>query len=428
MDDVQHSARLRKPWFSYRWELLALLWLAFFFNQADRQVFSVVLTSIRAELGLSDADLGLIAAVLFWTLGLLFPVAGYVGDRWSKKWTITAALTFWSLATLCTGFSRNALHLIAFRSLATGGGEAFYAPAAFALIAQFHRRTRALAMSIHQTAIYAGFVLSGALGGYLSQHYGWRSAFYVFGSAGVVLAIVLLFRLKDSDGPSDERQPEQQSKPRAVRPLEAVFAFARTPTALLLTAAYTGMIFMHLAYLTWSPTFFREKFGLTEAAAGFSSMFYFQAFALVGVLVGGVMSDRWAQRRRTARMEMLCFGMASSMPWICLMGLATTPTMAAVGLAGFGLFRGFYDANSYAALFDVIRPRYRASANALMSTAGFLIGGASPYAMGVLKAELGLSWAFALFSLAHLAAAGAILVARIRFFHRDFCETEELGV
>lgn len=411
----------RPALWAYRWELLGLLWLAFFFNQADRQVFSVVLTSIRAELGLSDAELGLIATVLFWTLGLLFPVAGFVGDRFSKKWIITGALTFWSLATLCTGLSHNALHLVLFRSLATGGGEAFYAPAAFALIAQFHHRTRALAMSIHQTAIYAGFVLSGALGGYLSQSFGWRSAFYVFGAAGLVLGVVLLFRLKDSGG--EDREPQHAPAPRA---RESLGAFVGTPTALLLTVAYTGMIFMHLAYLTWSPTFFREKFGQSEAGAGFASMFYFQAFAFVGVLVAGVVSDRWARRRRTARIEMLAFGMASSMPWICLLGLAPTPAMAAVGLAGFGLFRGFYDANSYAALFDVIRPRYRASANALMSTAGFLVGGASPYLLGMVKAEWGLSWGFVLFSLSHLVAAGAILLARVCFFNADFCETEEL--
>ena len=426
MDSMQFTTGPRKPWFSYRWEALALLWLAFFFNQADRQVFSVVLMSIRADLGLSDADLGLIATVLFWTLGLLFPIAGYFGDRWSKKWIITAALMFWSLATLCTGFSRNALHLVVFRSLATGGGEAFYAPAAFALIAQLHRRTRALAMSIHQTALYAGFVLSGALGGYLSQTYGWRSAFYVFGSAGVVLGIVFVFRLRDPEVARDEVWPD--SKPRAVRLRESLSTFFGTPTALLLTIAYASMIFMHLAYLTWSPTFFVEKFGLTEAAAGFTSMFYFQVFALVGVLAGGVVSDHWARRRPTARIEMLAFGMAASTPWICLMGLAPTPVMAAAGLAGFGLFRGFYDANSYAALFDVIRPRYRASANALMSTAGFLIGGTSPYVLGTIKPCLGLSWAFAFLSLTHLVAAGTILVARVCFFHHDFCETEDHGL
>jgi MFS family permease len=415
-------ARPALPWLPYPWELLALLWLAFFFNQADRQIFGVVLTSIRADLGLSDAQLGLIASVLFWTLGLAFPVAGYVGDRWSKKWTITGSLLFWSVATMCTGLSRTAGHLVALRSVATGGGEAFYAPSAFALIAKFHHRTRALAMSIHQTAMYAGFVLSGALGGYLSQTYGWRTAFYVFGSVGVVLAVVFTFRLKEDDA-SGEPQPARQT-PVTLPALLA--AFFRTPTAVLLTVAYTGMIFMHLAYLTWTPAFLREQFGLSEARAGFVSMFYFQAFALVGVLLGGVLSDRWARRRRTVRMEMLCFGLAASAPWICLVGLARSPAWVALGLAGFGFFRGFYDANSYAALFDVIRPQNRASANALMSTIGFLLGAAAPALMGSLKPTIGLPWALALFSLAHWIAAAAVLTALGRFFHRDFCEPEEL--
>ena len=395
--------------------------MAFFVNQADRQIFGVVLISIRTDLGLTDGQLGMIASVLFWTLGLAFPVAGYVGDRWSKKWTITGALLFWSVATMCTGFCRSAWHLVALRSVATGGGEAFYAPSAFALIAKFHRRTRALAMSIHQTAMYAGFVLSGVLGGYLSQTWGWRSAFYVFGAFGVVLALVFIVRLKESDDTEPVEALAVEPPPTIPQLLGA---FLGTPTALLLTVAYTGMIFMHLAYLTWTPAFLGEKFGLSEAKAGFVAMFFFQAFALVGVLLGGVISDRWAQRRRTVRMGMLCFGLVSSMPWICLLGLSTSVTGAAIGLAGFGFFRGFYDANSYATLFDVIRPRYRASANALMSTAGFLLGAASPALMGYLKPVLGLSWALAAFSLTHLVGAAAIVWARVRYFSNDFCDTE----
>lgn len=421
-DSRNRAVGTRRWRIPYPWELLALLWLAFFVNQADRQIFGVVLISIRRDLGLSDAELGMIASVLFWTLGLLFPVAGYVGDRWSKKWTITGSLLFWSTATMCTGLCRSAWQLVALRSVATGGGEAFYAPSAFALIAKFHRRTRALAMSIHQTAMYAGFVLSGALGGYLSQTWGWRSAFYVFGAVGVVLALVFVVRLKDSDdAPGCETPPADAAAPSLG---ELLSAFLHTPTALLLTAAYSGMIFMHLAYLTWTPTFLGEKFGLSEARAGFVSMFYFQAFAFVGVLVGGLVSDRWAQRRRTVRVEMLCLGLLTSAPWICVLGLSTSVTWAAIGLAGFGFFRGFYDANSYAALFDVIRPRHRASANALMSTAGFLLGAVSPALMGGLKPVIGLSWALTAFSLTHGLGATAIAVARVRYLAEDFCETE----
>ena len=415
------TANERRSWFSYRWQLLAMLCLAFFFNQADRQLFGVVLTSIRADLGLGDAELGLIASVLFWTLGLLLPIAGYVGDRWSKKWTITGALAFWSIATACTGLCRNAWQLVALRSVATGGGEAFYAPPAFALIAQFHRRTRALAMSLHQMAMYAGFVASGLLGGYLSQTFGWQSAFYVFGAAGILLAVLLAFRLKE-DHPDAEEPPPSGMPPVCLRDL--LRAFFCTPSAVLLTVAYAGMLFTHLAYLTWSPTYFQEKFGMSEVQAGFSSMFYFQVFALVGILLASVLSDRWARWRRSIRLEMAAFGLLASFPFICLLGWSETSMLAAIALAGFGFFRAGYDANSYAALFEVIPPRFRASANALMSTSGFLLGASSPYVMGLLKEPIGLSGAFLVFSLTHVLAGAAILVARVRFFRADACSIE----
>jgi len=420
----------------YRWELLALLWVAFLLNQADRQVYSVVLKSIQADLHLSDAELGLVASILFWTLALFFPVAGYLGDVLSKKWIITCSLLFWSVATLSTGFSLSAWHLVALRSLATGGGEAFYAPPAFALIAQFHRKTRALAMSIHQTAVYLGFVLAGLVGGYISQTWGWRAAFYAFGSFGIAMAGVLAVRLRS--GPAAEDDLPQAAEPAAppnaradasgaVSPWRTLTVLLVTPTALLLSVAFAGMIFVHLAYLTWSPTFMQEKFGLTELQAGFSSMFYFQAAAFMGTLAGGWCSDRWVARRRTVRMEIQIVGLAASAPMIVLFAVGNTVGLACVGLAGFGLFRGLYDANIYASLFDVIPPRYRASANGMMSTLGFLFGAASPYLLGRIKPTVGLSLGLAGLALVHLAAAAAILLAQQGFFAHDYFDESADG-
>ena len=102
---------------------------------------------------------------------------------WSRKWIITASLIFWSGATAVTGMAQGVLGLIAFRSVATAGGESFYAPAAYPLLAAFHQKTRALAMSVHQAALYLGVMTSGFLGGAIAERWGWRSAFYVFGSA-----------------------------------------------------------------------------------------------------------------------------------------------------------------------------------------------------------------------------------------------------
>lgn len=408
---------------SYKWELVALLWMAFVLNQADRQVFSVVLTSVQRELALTDGQLGLIASVLFWTLGLLFPIAGYAGDVLSKKWIISGALLFWSTATLCTGFSGSAMQLVMLRSLATGGGEAFYAPSAFALIASFHRTTRALAMSIHQTAVYVGFVLSGAVGGWISQTWGWRAAFYCFGSFGIGLAIVLTFRLREPTK-TDLLHQGESSEPPPPTPREAISALLRTPTAMLLTLAYTGMIFVHLSYLTWSPAFFQEAYGLSEARAGFLSMFPFQAAAFVGVLGGGVISDRWAQSRRSARLDLQCVGLAASIPFLVLFALGSSPVLGGLGLVGFGFFRGIYDSNIYPTLFDVTLVRLRASANGMMSTIGFVFGAFSPYLTGLAKPTFGLPFVFAALTAMHVLGVAAILLARLRFFAADYVDEE----
>ena len=89
----------------YKWELLALLCLAFFFHQGDRAIFGVVLPEIREDLRLSDSQLGFVGTVLFFTLAVMMPIAGYLGDMLRKKWVITGALLFWSSSTLFTGLS-----------------------------------------------------------------------------------------------------------------------------------------------------------------------------------------------------------------------------------------------------------------------------------------------------------------------------------
>src|SRR4051812_42920895 len=182
----------------YKWELIALLWFAYFFNRADRQIYSFVMPQIKADLKLSDFQLGLVATIFTWTYGLLVPLGGYFGDLLRRKWVIVTSLLLWSAATLLTGLSTGLVMLIVLRGLATGGGESFYYPSATSLIGQFHHRTRALAMSIHQTALYVGLIVSGLLVGYVAELYGWRSAFYLFGFGGIALALIMLWRLQDT--------------------------------------------------------------------------------------------------------------------------------------------------------------------------------------------------------------------------------------
>ena len=181
----------------YKWELLTILWVAYFLNQGDRQIYNAVLPLIKADLRLSDVQLGMVATAFTLLYGAFVPLAGCLGDFRSKKWIVFFSLLTFSVGTLCTGFSGGLLLLIVFRSIATGIGEAFYYPAANSLIGFYHRDTRAQAMSVHQTALYIGVVASSWIAGWIGGAYGWRVAFYTFGLAGVLLAVVVAFRLRN---------------------------------------------------------------------------------------------------------------------------------------------------------------------------------------------------------------------------------------
>lgn len=168
--------------FPYKWEMLVWLWLAFFFNQADRQVFGTVLPQLKLELHLSDVQAGWLATAFTAALAIAVPFAGYVGDVCDRARVITWSLLGWSAATLLTGFGTTFLYFIIVRSIATGAGEAFYAPAANALIAEHHTETRGRAMAIHQTSLYGGVIASGLIAGWIADRFGWRMSFWGFGA------------------------------------------------------------------------------------------------------------------------------------------------------------------------------------------------------------------------------------------------------
>lgn len=228
----------------YKWEVLALLWAAFFLNQADRQVFNTVLPLIQESMKLTAAEVGLIATIFNLVFALLVPISGYLGDRFSKKAMIVSSIVIWSSATMLTGLSTGVLMFIVFRSFATGLGEAMFGPANYSTIADYHKSTRAVAMSIHQTSYYFGVIASGFLAGYIGQRWGWRSAFLIFGAVGVLHGLVMFWRLRDKNRPEGEI-PEglaagNSPAPEKIKFAEAMRALFRVPTAVILTVCFAG--------------------------------------------------------------------------------------------------------------------------------------------------------------------------------------------
>lgn len=393
----------------YKWELIVLLWLAFFFNQADRQIFNVVLPSIRSELNLTDSEMGLVASILILVYGILVPIAGYIGDKKNKKYVLMLSLLIWSTSTLFTGMSTLLIHLIFLQSIATGGGEAFYSPSANALIGEYHNKTRATAMSIHQTALYAGIIASGYVAGWIADKFGWRVAFYIFGGIGIILSLIIAFRLKDS-------YPATGNENK-ISGMEALKIFFKKPTALLLTGAFAGMVFVNVGFMTWMPTYLHEKFSFSLSRSGFDATFYHYTAAFLGVLLGAWIADRYSGKVVGIRGIVQGFGLLLGAPFIFLLGISSTPFIIYIGLTFFGIFRGIYDSNIFAALYDVIDPRLRSTATGLMLMFAFITGAAAPYILGEIKPVLGLSWGLSALSVVYIFAAACIFVA-VKFFYK----------
>lgn len=379
--------KIKKEGSWYKWEVLAILWMAYLLNQADRQVFNTVLPAIRDALNLTDTSVGLIATIFNLCYAIMVPLGGWAGDKFSRKWVTTIAILFWSVATMFTGLATGVVMLILLRSVATGGGEAFFGPANYSLLGQYHTETRARAMSIHQTAYYVGVILAGWLAGYIADKLGWEYSFIIFGAAGIVWGIIMAIRLKDKkkEEPKAAVAP-QEEKVGILDGFKTVFT---TPTALMLTIGFSGLIFVITGFMTWVPAFLQEEFGQTQAAAGFNSMFYTYVAAFIGVLLAGTLSDRFAAKSNKARMYLQAFGLIAGAIFLFIMGESKTLWILYLSFAGWGFFRAFFDANTYTILYDVTPSRLHASCSSAMITTGFAVGALAPVVLGAMKESLG---------------------------------------
>ena len=406
----------------YKWEVVLLLWLAFFLNQADRQTFNIVLPQIQQHLGASDSLMGLLSTLFNVFYAVTVPFAGYFADRMSRSRQIWISTLIFSTATLLTGFSGGIFYFVLFRCFGMGVGQGLFGPTYTGLIAEYHdSRTRARAMSLHQTSYYIGVITCGFLAGKVAESLGWQYAFYIFGGLGVLLTAVLALRLRDrhAAAPSAAEKPqtgaEQVTLPNAIR------AFFRVPTAVCMLVAFCGLIFGLNGYLTWMPKYLKETFSLSLSSAGFHSMFWTHAAAFVGVLVAGALSDRLASRPGGGRNRLLlqAAGLILAAPCIVLMGLSGSFVTVCAALAGFGFFRAFFDAGTYVVLYDVIDSKYYSMTSAIMILFGFGIGALAPWVLGIIGDRMGLSAGIASLGVVWAVCSVALLVARVSFYDRD---------
>ena len=405
----------------YKWEVVLLLWVAFFLNQADRQTFNIVLPQIQNHLGASDSTMGLLSTLFNLFYAITVPFAGYYADRLSRSRQIAVSTLIFSAATLCTGIFGGIFSLILFRCFGMGVGQGMFGPTYTGLIAQYHdTTTRARAMSLHQTSYYLGVITCGLLASYVAEKAGWQYAFVIFGGLGVIFTVVLFLRLKDKPA---EPAPDDATQASAAKPslFSAIAAFFKVPTAVCMLVAYCALIFGLNGYLTWMPKYLKESFDLSLTSAGFHSMFWTHAAAFVGVMVAGALSDKLAMKPSGARDRLLlqAAGLFLAAPCIVMMGLSHVFVIVCAALAGFGFFRAFFDAGTYAILYDVISPDYYSMSSAILILFGFGIGSLAPWILGVIGDSFGLSRGIASLGAVWVVGGIALLIARLFFFDKD---------
>ena len=390
----------------YPWVVVGLLWLVALLNYMDRQMISTMKPAIMIDIAelKSAANFGRLMAIFLWIYGLMSPISGLIADRLNRKWLIVGSLFVWSGVTFVMGFAKTFEQLYWLRAL-MGISEALYIPAGLSLIADFHTsKTRSLAIGIHLSGLYVGQALGG-FGASIAAKFSWNSTFQSFGLIGMVYSVVLILFLRES----------KTSKVDSIN--ETVFT-EKLPVLKSLGLLFTNISFwIILFYFTipslpgwgvknWLPTLFADKLNLDMVKAGPLSTVTTSLSSLLGVLVGGMLSDRWVQKNIRGRIYTSAIGLGLTIPALLLIsfGHSIIHVVGAAFFFGFGF--GMFDTNNMPILCQFVSSKYRATAYGFMNLTGILAGAFITDLLGKSTDKGNLGKDFALMS-------GVVLIALI---------------
>jgi MFS family permease len=396
----------------WAWFTVCLLAPVALLNYLDRQMLAAMKSSVMADIpdiG-SDAHWGRMLGQFKWVYAFLSPVGGWIADRFGRRITICGSLFAWSAVTWWTGQVHSYAELLTARSL-MGISEAFYIPAALALIADYHSgETRSRAIGFHQMGIYCGVILGGFTG-YAADdpHLGWRGAFGWSGLAGMTLAIPLVFLLKDRPRTDSDRANRKAG-------FGTVRALVSNRSFLLLVAYFTLPALAGWVVRDWMPAILKSEFKIGQGKAGVSATLYWQSAAIVGALVGGWLADRRMRHTARGRIHVSALGMLLIIP--ALFGVGFSPQtgelwVAVAFLILFGLGWGFFDTNNMPILCQVTPPEQRATGYGLMNLVSISCGGLADWVFGLMRdRHLPLTLIFSVFASAAVVSIALVLMIR----------------
>jgi MFS transporter, Spinster family, sphingosine-1-phosphate transporter len=391
---------------------VALLIPVALLNYLDRQLLAAMKTSIGLSIPAlhDDANWGLLPALFKWSYALFSPVGGWVADRFSRRRVVCLSLALWSALTIGTGNCHSFDAMKVMRAL-MGISEAFYMPAALALIADHHLgATRSRAVGLHQMGIYLGVILGGFSGyaagnpdaaGYDFDR--WRMVFNLCGGVGLIYALPLFLGLRDA--------PIAGGRPATVPGFSTLFS---SGNYVLLVVCFTLPAIPAWVVRDWMPAVLKSGFAsITQGMAGVLATVFVNVAAIVGAASGGWLADRWAHRSVRGRIFVSAIGLTLLAVTLPGMGASRNLTIAVVCLTIYGLGWGLFDCNNMPILSQITRPELRATGYGFMNLISISIGGVADYSFGVMRSRgVGTGILFAAFSL--LVVLAVALMLRIR--------------
>lgn len=360
----------------YPWVVVGLLWFVALLNYMDRQMLSTMKPSMQVDIAelQTAANFGRLMAIFLWIYGFMSPVAGMIADKVNRKWLIVVSLFVWSGVTFAMGYAETFNQLYWLRAI-MGVSEALYIPAGLSLIADFHSsKTRSLAIGIHMTGLYMGQALGG-FGATIAHNFSWQTAFHSFGIIGIVYSAILIFFLR-------EKKPEASTLVASDAIVLPGSKNLFKGLALLFSNISFWIILFYFAVPSlpgwgiknWLPTLFAQKLDIDMSLAGPMSTITIAASSFIGVIIGGILSDKWVQKNLRGRIYTSAIGLGLTIPALLFLGFGDSlfSVISAAFCFGFGF--GMFDANNMPILCQFVSSKYRATAYGMMNMVGVFAG------------------------------------------------------
>ena len=390
----------------YSWVVVALLGGVALLNYMDRQMLSTMKDSMQVDITdlQSAANFGRLMAVFLWIYGLMSPISGIIADNLSRKKLIVGSLLVWSSVTYFMGLATTYDQVFWLRAL-MGLSEALYLPAGLSLIADYHTcGSKSLAVGIHMTGLYLGQAIGG-FGATLAAAYSWNATFHWFGIIGIVYAVVLAIFLKDKKRVAPEETRESTPKKPQANVWLSLKSLFTNPAFWVILLYFAIPSLPGWATKNWLPTLFAENLGLPMSQAGPMATITIAFSSFVGVVFGGILSDRWVRKNIKGRIYTGAIGLSLTIPSLLLLGFGHSIFEVVSAGVLFGIGFGMFDANNMPILCQFVSVRQRATAYGVMNMVGVFAGAMITSVLGSWSDDGNLGMGFAL-----LAAVVAVAV------------------